>query len=153
MAARGGHLELCKFLLREAAHPNEDAILRFALYYSLNYATNAFQWEHRARKGRLLLEASYDLYVGEYALNADQSDVNKSITQIGYENPLFLTNNSFQVILACQELPFINLPYVQRFAIAVDSVGWPAEAFSTLLHHDSINLAAMTTKHGKTALH
>ena len=114
MAAREGHLELCKCLLREAAHPNEDAILRFALYDSLKYATNVFQWEHRARQGRLLLEASYDLYVGEYALNADQSDFTKSITQIGYENPLFLTNNSFQVILACQELPFINLPYVQR---------------------------------------
>lgn len=58
------------------------------------------------------------------------------------------------MVLASQPVPFLDLPFAQRFDTTLASFGWPADAFWTLLHdHDPTEIARRTTGNGKTALH
>jgi hypothetical protein len=48
----------------------------------------------------------------------------------------------------------MELPFTERFDIAINSMGWPAESFLMQFHESGMNkLAAERNKHGRTAFH
>jgi hypothetical protein len=64
------------------------------------------------------------------------------------------TKTSFNVVLASQPTPFGALSLDQKFSATIEAVGWPADAFTTMLHsHDPTEVVTRTTEDGKTALH
>lgn len=67
MAASGGHLELCRFLLRESSFFNIEALMRSALDRSLVRARG--QGEDQK-----LMESFYSLLLSEHDLYLDLSD-------------------------------------------------------------------------------
>ena len=150
MAAKGGHIELCKFLLQETAHPDEDAILFLALRESMYYTTG-FRFQDN---GRTKLEALYDHFLDILGSNIDLSDVIAASAASPPDGFMYMTNTALESVLASQPTPFRNLPFAQQFATAVESIGWPADAFSMLLRqHEPAQTVRRTNEHGKTALH
>lgn len=101
-----------------------------------------------------MLEAIYDLFAGLLGSNLDLIDISMTSSGDRFDGSLYTTNNTFRSILANQPTPFVDLPFTQKFATAIESVGWPAEAFSMLLlQHDPIETSKRTNEHGQTALH
>jgi hypothetical protein len=148
MAARDGHLELCRFLLRETSLSADNAVLSSALDEFLKHA-----WHVGSKVQDALMEAFYRLFAGEYNMHIDILDWHDSLANPSIYQ-LVHTKTSFGVLLASQPTPFADLPFEERFAAAIEAVGWPAEVFAeTLHHHDPTEVATRTTKYGKTALH
>jgi hypothetical protein len=144
MAASGGHLELCRFLLRESSLFNEDALMLSALDRSLRHA-------YYYQRDQRLVESFYDLLARD---NTMEYELRDSLEQRADQFSILHTTASFDVVLARQSVPFLSLPFAQRFDTALASVGWPPDAFLTSLdHHDPEQLARKATKRGKTALH
>lgn len=70
------------------------------------------------------------------------------------EGRRFLTKSVLQDILAVQSPSFTSLPFSQRFQIAVNSRGWPAESFMELLTSEEPAEIALTSDWGgKQAIH
>lgn len=154
IASQHGRLALCKFLLQETSHSDDDAILRSALHEALEYATVGPPQAHHSLRDRSLLEAFYELYVGGCELDIHFDDIVMTHSEYRSEKPLFLTNNAFQVILSNQLVPMTDLPFSQQFATAIGSFGWPAQAFSTLMNKcNSTEFVTMANENGKTAFH
>lgn len=149
MAAKGGHTRLCKFLLEETPSFYDDSVLNSALDVAVTQALSD-------SNPNSLAEAFYNLFVADHGLELGLagSRATKSVHAVRTALALLLTDNSFRVILASQPAPFIDMPFEQRFNIAIDSVGWPADAFWTLLNHsDPAELVRKANDQGKTALH
>lgn len=153
MAAQEGNLELCRYLLKETAHPDEDAVLRSAFDALLAYATGDVMSRRPRPCYRPLLDAVYDLFVRDCTLDIDINNITRKASKWEREKFMFLTDNAFAVVLACQPVHFAKLPYAQMFDTAIESIGWPAEAFSALLEKDSSDLALRTNGCGQTVLH
>jgi hypothetical protein len=99
-------------------------------------------------------EATYDLFVKEHGLSADLDDYAKLHFPHNQMQALTLTESSFRSILASQPIPFTILPFVQRFSTAINAIGWPADAFSTLLlRPNPTETVAQADENGKTVLH
>jgi hypothetical protein len=144
MAASGGHLELCSFLLRESSFFNEDALMLSALERSL-------QCQFFHSQDQSLMESFYNLLLREHNMDLDLRD---SLRQRVVRYSIVHTMTSFKIVLASQPTSFLDLSFKQRFNTTLASFGWPADAFLALLHdHDPAELARMTTENGKTALH
>jgi hypothetical protein len=146
MAAQNGHIELCRFLLRETSFPADHAVLSSALEDIQEHT-----WHSYLGTDETLLEAFYRLLVGEYHLDVDLLNSPTSLVGICQ---LTHTEASFGVVLASQPTPFADLSLAQKFPAIIEAVGWPADAFATILHgHDPIEVVMRTTEDGKTALH
>jgi hypothetical protein len=103
-----------------------------------------------------LTEAFYSLFVAEYGLELDLTGLapRDNLRNTPASLALLFTNDSFRVVLHSQPISLIEMSFEQRFAHAIDSIGWPADAFLALLHHsDSFELARKASVCGKTALH
>lgn len=153
MAAREGHVELCKFFLQETAHPDEDAILSSALRTSLYYATSyQFQANEKVRQAKL--EAVYNHFVDILGSNIDLSDITVTSSALPFEGFMYMTDTALKSVLASHPISFMNLPFAQKFATAVECIGWPADAFSMLLRqYEPTEAVKKTNAYGKTALH
>jgi hypothetical protein len=151
MAARNGHLELCRFLLQTTSHFHDNAILSSALNKGLKYMFWADRRPHYVERMDSFLEALYDLFVKENNLEIDLT--NTSISRASAWWHVFHTKTSFKVVVASQPTPFIELPLAQQFNAAIESIGWHADAFSAMLHRHATELVTMATDHGMTALH
>jgi hypothetical protein len=101
------------------------------------------------------VETFYDLFVREHNLEVDLMD--SSISSATVWRPQFWhmlhTKTSFEVVVASQPTPLADLPLAQQFNAAIDSFGWPADVFSTMLHRHPTELMTMATDQGMTALH
>jgi hypothetical protein len=145
MAARYGHLELCRFLLRETSLSADNAVLGSALERVQWHA-----WFDHREPSESLLAAFYQLFVGEHNLEIDL--LNHHTFEDFYQ--LIHTKTSFGVVLASQPTPFADLSLAQKFSATIEAVGWPADTFATMLHsHDPTEVVTQTTEEGKTALH
>jgi hypothetical protein len=146
MAARNGHLELCRFLLRETSLSADNLVLSSALKEVQEHA-----WSVSRKIDDALLEAFYSLLVSEHNMEIDLLDPPTSLDDV---HQLTHTETSFGVVLASQPTPFADLSLAQKFSATIKAVGWPADAFSTMLHsHDPTEVVTRTTEEGKTALH
>jgi hypothetical protein len=146
MAARNGHLKLCRFLLRETSFSVDNAVLSSALKEVQEHAWRGYQGPDES-----LLEAFYRLLVDEHNLDIDLMD--PPISLPGFWQ-LTHTNTSFGVVLASQPTPFADLPLAKRFSATIEAAGWPADAFEAMLrHHDPVEVVTQTAEDGKTALH
>jgi hypothetical protein len=149
MAAKGGHTRLCKFLLEETPSFYDDSALNSALDVAVTQAlSNLYP--------NALAEDFYNLFVADHGLELGLagSRATESAHTLRTALALLLSDNSFRVVLASQPASFIDLPFEQRFTIAIDCVGWPADAFWTLLNHsDPTELVQKANDQGKTALH
>jgi hypothetical protein len=146
MAACNGHLELCKFLLRETSFPADNASLSSALEEVQRHAWSSYQGTDD-----LLLEAFYRLFVSEHNLEIDLLDPPTCLEDICQ---LTHTKTSFGVVLASQPTSFADLSLAKKFSATIEAVGWPADAFATMLnHHNSSEVVTRTAEDGKTALH
>lgn len=133
IAAREGHLDLCRLLLQEASYFFDDAALISALRSSCAIGS-----------GPDLMEAFYKLFVAEHGLCIDLEHSDNDMH----------TRSTLDIVLASQPYPINDAPFAQRFSTATRSFGWPADAFLKILHHDDpTELVTMTTDDGKTALH
>jgi hypothetical protein len=148
MAARNGHLELCRFLLQETSHSADNAVLSSALKRVLKHA-----WRNSVKRGtdEPLLEDFYRLLVSQHNLDIDLLEPPSTLADTWQ---MTHTKNSFGVVLASQPIPFVNLSLAQKFTAAVEAVGWPVDAFATMLHsHNPIEVVTRANEEGKTALH
>jgi hypothetical protein len=146
MAARNGHLELCRFLLRETSLSADNLVLSSALKEVQEHA-----WSVSRKIDDALLEAFYSLLVSEHNMEIDLLDPPTSLDDV---HQLTHTETSFGVVLASQPTPFADLSLAQKFSATIKAVGWPADAFSTMLHsHDPTEVVTRTTEEGMTALH
>ena len=149
MAAKGGHTRLCSFLLQETPYVYDDSVKNTALNVALTHALNDSDPD-------ILAEAFYNLFVADHGLDLGltSSEATDSAHTICTALALMLTDNSFKVVMASQPASFKDMSFGQRFAIAIDSVGWPADTFLALLDHsDPAELVQKTNAEGKTALH
>jgi hypothetical protein len=149
MAAKGGHTRLCKFLLEETPSFYDDSVLNSALDVAVTQALGNPNPDK-------LAEAFYSLFVADHGLELGLtgSRVMDSVHTVRTALALLLTDDSFRVVLASQPASFIDMPFEQRFTIAIDSVGWPADDFWTLLNHsDPTELVRKANDQGTTALH
>jgi hypothetical protein len=146
MAARNGHLELCRFLLRETSLSADNVVLSSALEQVQDHA-----WSVSPEIDDAFLEAFYSLFVSEHNMEIDLLDPPTSLDDV---HQLTHTKTSFGVVLASQPTPFADLPLAQKFSATIKAVGWPGDVFSTMLHsHDPTEVVTRTTEEGKTALH
>jgi hypothetical protein len=146
MAAQNGHIELCRFLLRETSFPTDHAVLSSALEDVQEHT-----WRGYRGTDETLLEAFYRLLVGEHNLDIDL--LNSPTSLVGMDQ-LTHTEASFGVVLASQPTPFADLSLTQKFPAIIEAVGWPADAFATMLHgHDPTEVVTRASEDGKTALH
>jgi len=103
-----------------------------------------------------LTDAFYGLLIADHGLEVEltglvaKDDPYMARTSLA----LLLTSDSFRIVLKSQQTSFIEISFEKRFTQAINSIGWPADAFLTLLHHsDPMEIAHKTNAHGKTALH
>jgi hypothetical protein len=146
MAAQNGHVELCRFLLRETSFPADNAVLSSALERVQEYA-----WRIRSKIDDAIVEAFYSLFVSDHNMDIDLLDPPTSLEDI---HQLTHTKTSFDVVLASQPAPFADLSLAQKFSATIKAVGWPADAFAMMLsHHNPFEVVTRTAEDGKTALH
>jgi hypothetical protein len=98
-----------------------------------------------------LLDEFFRLLVSEHNLEIDLFEPHPTAVN---DWQMAHTKTSFEIVLASQPTPFTDLSFAQRFTAAIEAVGWPVEAFATvLLHQNPSEIATRTNEAGKTALH
>lgn len=155
LAARGGHLELCKFLLQSSSHFRDDSIIREAV--------GAFVAQSRGRGIGVYLQSLqeemnglYDLFFGRYGLTAEFAQSERLC--IGdfesVESNMMLTEFSLRSMWASQVMSPMRWSFKERFTLAMQSEGWPATSFMDLLHPGNLDrIATERDCLGRTALH
>lgn len=107
----------------------------------------------RGRSRTQAANAVIDLFTKHSGMQVDLT-LNKNFSSYTTSANLLTTQDSLLAVLSSQSTPFTDLPFMEKIWTAVDSIGWPAEAFTTLLHHSDPSMVAIASNdRGKTALH
>lgn len=143
VAATQGRLELCRYLLQKSPLFYQDDIINGARRSLLNYASSAPDKSSTIRS----VEKAIHLLATEYG-NDD-----------GLENWAALGEYSFRHFHMdwpplVPQIPVVNAPFKERFAIAIESWGRHPNFFAASIHDDeSAMLVTHANEAGKTALH
>jgi len=145
VAAVEGRLELCRFLLQECSLLHRDDIINGARRRLYTYAAN------RAGKSRAvgLVEEVDHLLATEYGTSADDGlDYWTALSEFYRYYP------GRGGTLPLSHFPIADAPFMERFEIAIESLGWPPDFLAASFRDDELAmLATQVNKAGKTALH
>jgi len=144
VAAERGRLELCRFLVQACSLFHRDDIINGARGKLYAYAGMV----NKSRAIGLVEELHY-LLATEYGTSADDGlDYWTDLGEFyGSHRDMDRPRRISQNLMA-------DVPFMERFEIAVDSLDWHPEFFAASFRdHESAMLAAQANKEGKTALH
>lgn len=147
LAVRCGQLELCRFLLQESSMFQRDEIINQA-------RTELFKRAATRIHGRSIVgyvEEVVDLLATKNETHIDVDLENLKALCHFYEDwPWY--NSEVPSLLTT--VPIHNNLFAEKFEIAVESHGWPADVFAAIFRSDEPSVfAKRANKAGKTALH
>ena len=144
VAATQGRLELCRFLLQKSPIFHQDDIINGARRRLFKHAAKE---SDKPRAIRLLGEAVH-LLATEYGTDTD--DGLENWTALGE----FHERHGGRDGPPLPQIPVANAPFMERFAIAIESCGWHPSFFAASFRDDeSVLLVTHADEAGKTALH
>jgi len=146
VAADEGRLELCRFLLQESSLFQQDEITNYTRRALLEYAGKRIDSSNGVR----FVEEAMHLFPTANVMEAD-FDLETFAALGEFHDGYHLQWGS---LLPLAQIPIAKVPFVDRFAIAMESFGWRADFFEATFADDEWTmLATQANEEGKTALH
>jgi hypothetical protein len=148
-----GHLELCEFLLDQSPYLRDDTMMLSALHC---FASDSMAGGTAFEAARRLADEMYDLFLDRFGLVVpitDEEHHNITFTE-NAESNMLLTESSLRKIHATQFTSVHDRAFEFKFAVAMRSIGWPADALVDFLQPCfASQLATAQDSQTRTALH
>lgn len=130
----------------------EDATLHSALGEFIHYSRSKGREFGEFRQVRNLADSFYRLFVEKCEMVTETEQTPWNLETV--LSNMMLTEQSVRCILASQPVSPAGMSFELRFAIAMRSMGWPAQVFLDFLQcDDQVKLINQTDEFGRTALH
>jgi hypothetical protein len=144
LAADSGNIKLCRFLLQESSLFRRDEIINRALRRLFGYAVARLEFDHGKRFVEDVMHFTTEHVM---VVNVDMETF-KALVELHQSKSM-----EWESSLVAQ-IPVHDIPFADRFTIAIESEDWPPDFFAATFRDDElIMLATQANGAGKTALH